>query len=159
LADVDVTRAEAVLAEGLEAARVARNDGIDQFVTNQLAVLQVRSGELVAAAETLTVMAERGHQKGDHFSMAIALFHLSAVLAALGEDETAIVIGAQSQVHQMNFDVSHPMYVGLRTHFDALWVEKSEAERSAMIHRAGALGPAETVALARRTVDQLPRES
>jgi len=158
LAGVDVARAEAVLAEGMEAARVARNDWIDEFVTNQLAVLQVRSGALVAAADTLTAMAERALEKGDHFSMAIAVFHLAAVFAALAENETAVVLGAQSELHHTSFDVSHPMYAGLRTHFDALWADKSEAERRAAMQRAGALGPAETIALARHTVDRLLRE-
>ncbi len=155
LTEVDVERAEATFAEGLEAARIARNDWIDSFSGTQLAVLQGRKGDLAAAAATLIDVVERADLTGDRFAMALGLHYLATVLAGLGDGETATLLATWSERHGAPLDYSHPTFAGWAEDLVAMRDVQTESERRAVTDRAAALDTAEIVALARRRVDQL----
>jgi hypothetical protein len=154
LSEVDVDRAEAAFAEGLAAARIARNDWIDTYSGTQLSVLQGRKGDLAAAAATLVDVVERANFKGDHFATAIGLHYLATVLAEMGDGETATLLAAWSE-NQTPLDYSHPTFAGWAQGLVALRDGQTESERRDVTDRAAALDTAEIIALARRRVDQL----
>jgi tetratricopeptide (TPR) repeat protein len=155
LSEIDVDRAEAAFAEGLEAARIARNDWVDTFSGTQLAFLQTRKGDLPLAASTLVDVAETAERKGDHFAIAMSLIYLAAVLANLGDGETAILLAAWSESRSASVDASHPTFAGQAGELVALRDGQTESERLDSTERAAAFDTAEIVALARRQVDQL----
>jgi hypothetical protein len=154
LSEVDVDRAEAAFAEGLVAARLARNDWVDTFSGTQLAVLQARKGDLAAAAATLVDVAERAELKGDRFAMALGLHYLASIVAGMGDGETATLLSAWNERHGTLVDYSHPTFAGWANDLVALRDGQSESERRDIAQRAAALDAAEIVALVCRQVDQ-----
>ena len=151
--EVDVDRAEAAFAEGLAAARVAKNDWVDSFFASQLAVLQARKGDIRASAATLLDSAERADTKGDQFAVALGLTYLAAILANLGDVETATLLVAWSERHGTSFALSNPQLGHLSDELNERWEGLSEPERVRLLERAAGFDAREIFDIVHQRLD------
>ena len=142
LALVDVDRAEAVFAEALEAALVARNDWVDLFAATQIALLQARRGDWASASNMLVEAAERANRQGQHFATAGALGHLAILLAAMQADEAALLLGIWSEHTGGRLDTSHPLFEGLSDRYEALISDLPARRREDAAAQGGGYGRA-----------------
>ena len=150
LATVDVDRAERVLAEALEAARAARNDWVDSYAAQQLSQLQARTGDVAGAVATLVDTAERAERTGDQFATSLTLGYLALMLAALGEEQAALLVGTWAdQGLGWGYDPSHPLYFELNLPYEELRRRQSEDDRRRLAEQAEGLDTAGAIALAR----------
>ena len=131
LGTADVDRVEALFAEALDAALLAHNDWVDSFTAQALALMQARRGDSERAIRTLVETAERANQKGDHFALGIAVRYLAIVLAALGDEEAALLLGSWSEARagvSWGAD-THPVLTGLDDRYSILVSRQSASER------------------------------
>jgi hypothetical protein len=79
--------------------------GVDLFAATQLALLQARKGEWTSAAKMLFEVAERSKRRGAYFETIGALGDLAVLLAAMGADDAALLLGVWSESnYQANLD-------------------------------------------------------
>jgi predicted ATPase/class 3 adenylate cyclase len=159
LSETDTERAEAVFAEAIDASSRGRNDWIDLFASQQLALIQMRKGNLADGAETLMVGTERALAKGDHWAATICIQGLTAVATALGYSDTGLTVRGWCHAHGMDSYLSdHPAYVGIigSAEIERLWAELSDADRERLAQRVAPLTPQQIVDLVRSDLELDP---
>lgn len=157
LSTMDVDRAERVLTEGLEAARRARSEWVDSYAAQQLATLQARKGDVTGAVATLVDTAERGERTGDRFATNLTLGYLALMLALLGEEEAALVVGTWAeQGLGWGYDPTHPSFADVSLPYEELRKKQSDGDRRRLAEVAANLDTLSAIALAR---DALERRS
>ena len=156
LGTADVDRVEALFAEALDAALLAHNDWVDSFTAQALALMQARRGDFERAIRTLVETAERANQKGDHFALGIAVRYLAIVLAALGDEEAALLLGSWSEARagvSWGAD-THPVLTGLDDRYSILVSRQSASERELLTRQVAGISDAQAIAIARRHIDR-----
>jgi predicted ATPase/class 3 adenylate cyclase len=94
LGPTDPARAERLLEDARAAALRIDNAWAIQMSYQALAMVQATMGNYRQAGRTLLANGERAHAAGDHGSADTCLALLACALAALGEDEVALVVGS-----------------------------------------------------------------
>ena len=149
-------RSESLFAEALDAAIAAQNDWVDSFAAQQLGLMQARKGALAAAAKTLLETAERAMRKGDHYAIAITVSLMACVLATVGDDEAALVLGAWGRKrHLGGFQLGGPTLEGLSESYLTLVDRQSSTYVEILEQKASSMNDAELLALAQRHVGNL----
>jgi predicted ATPase/class 3 adenylate cyclase len=97
LAAVDPTRAEQLLDDAIATATSAANEWATVVAWQTLALLKAERGDYRAAAQCLVAMADAAHGSGDHGSAQQATALLAFVLAVLGDEEAALLLGAWAE--------------------------------------------------------------
>ena len=154
LTELDTDRAEVVFAQAFEFARIARNDWLDNFAASQLAILQAEKGNMLGATRSLVGVAERSANAGDHFAASVAITHLALVFADMGDERSALLLGAWIDGHG-GYDRTNPSFATRKNAYEALVRSQTPSEWERLTEEAGALDAQQVVALARQTVDAM----
>jgi hypothetical protein len=151
LAGADPSRAEALLVEAGRAAERADNRFAQSMAGLQLASVQSARRDYLSSALTLVDQAERASARGDHSIILQSLGSLVPVLLQLGEDDTALLIGAWiERLGARPYDETNPTF--RRFHGDAFIARRdglSDDERRDFSSRASDLDEAAVLGLAR----------
>jgi predicted ATPase/class 3 adenylate cyclase len=98
LADTDPGRAEALLQEATDAAALAGNEWVEFVSPTALLQYQAQGGNHRAAAETAVNAIERWATRGGMAGLALQFVgYLAGLLAAMGDDEGALVLAARAE--------------------------------------------------------------
>ena len=157
----DPARAEALLEEAVAAAVRADNDWARTMAMQQLAVVRATQGDLAGAARAAFQMAEVAHLVGDHGSAQSGLAMAACLLAALGDEEGGLLVGAWVEGRGFRLRIDLPSYnpalafteIGT---YVRLRDSRLPDEMRALEARAGALDEAAAVDYARSRVDAMP---
>jgi predicted ATPase len=156
LGQFDVDRAHAVFEEALAAAVTARNDWVDSFAVQQLALLQARKGDYVRAVRTLIEVAERTTFKGDHFATSLSVTELAVLVASMGAGELALLLGTWAEQHGATYNTTNPAFMReLTGDYEALAQKVSPSDRRLLVQQVATLDAPGVVALARTYLDQV----
>lgn len=99
LGPIDPARAEALLEEARAAAVGTDNEWAVRMSDQSLAMVQATRGNHRQAGRTLLANAERAHVAGDDGAAHVSVGLLAYVLAALGHEDAALVVGSWARRH------------------------------------------------------------
>ena len=159
LAARDPARAEALSNEAVETAVRADNEWATAMATQMLGNVQAEQGDYQGAVRTLVEVLAGAHGRGDRGATQGVTSLLACGLAAIGDEEGALVLGAWAEkrgyLSGQAVDNTPGFAVAGLASYLAMRDRQDPATRERTAREAAGLDDAGVVALARRRVDGL----
>jgi hypothetical protein len=160
LAVSDPVRAERLSNEAVETARRSDNEWATAMATQMLGNVQAVQGDHRAAARTLMDVLAGAHNRGDRGATQSVVGLLACVLAVVGDEEGALLLGAWAEERGYLSGNTFGDAVGFGAAGIGAYVALKERQEPGtwdrLTREAGGRDESEVVALARRHVDGLP---